>query len=280
MFGVLKGVVSSGEDSFQGILDDYPGASAALAFFQLSKLQPKCLELYRVSDGNTIDILYDTSNPLRFLDTAAILNHVGVGEGRVSKIYDPSGGINDWVQATPASMPRIANGGAVDLSNLTPAMFTDISRNSFLTLTNPTGSINTGFEVYQAQQTNFNLTRDLYRNTSTVAGRAVAGAIVANPSFFDGVNAAFVGTPKNTLQRLESWVNNGLTFETWVNGANNTSTTPTLSLSGINRLWGRSTNLSFAYSGYTSLIIWYPIDKTPDIPAIETRINDVLNIYP
>lgn len=281
MIGAKTGIYSQGSgDSFVGILDDYPGASWAMAFFQLSASQPKCLEVYRVSDGATLDIDYDTADPLRFLNTSDILTFVGVGEGRVKTMYDPSGNNNHLVQTTPASMPRIANGGAIDLSNLTPAMFGTQAQNKFMQHTTPVGAINSGFEVYQAAEISASLTRDLYRNTSTIAGRSVAGSATTNPNFFDATNTAAVGLAKSTSQRLESWVNNGLTFETWVNAANNTSTSPTLNLTGINRIWGRSSNTSFAYSGYTSLIIWYPNDQTANVSAIETRINDVLNIYP
>lgn len=94
---------------FNGILDSYPGASAAYSLRKLRSDQVNAVRV-RESGGDTeADIGFIGSS----LDTASLLSHCGVNDGFVVTWYDQSGSGNNATQATASFQPKIVNAGSL-----------------------------------------------------------------------------------------------------------------------------------------------------------------------
>jgi len=111
-------------------LDTYTGATAAYSVRKLSSsYSGSCIEAYRVSDGATQDIGFDSSG---LIDTAAIVAFGGASEVRVSRWYDQSGNALDAVQTASANMARIYDGSSIYEDNGNPAV--DFNNNQFFSV--------------------------------------------------------------------------------------------------------------------------------------------------
>jgi hypothetical protein len=98
-----------------GLLDSYPGASAAYSLRRLSSTYTgPAIEV--TSNSSTQDIGFDTEGNL---DTSALAAFCGSNDGTVSKWYDQSGNGNDLVQSTANDQPKVYDGtdGLVKISD-------------------------------------------------------------------------------------------------------------------------------------------------------------------
>ena len=159
--GVLKGDIASivgltvpSSGAYTPPLDTYTGATAAYSVRKLSSsYSGSCIEAYRVSDGATQNIGFDSAG---LIDTAAIISFAGGGEVRVQTWYDQSGNGNNATNATPAGQPQIYDGSSVITTNGKPSLLHASDNNWLSRQTNITGTV-TNFYVFIASDTNYSL---------------------------------------------------------------------------------------------------------------------------
>lgn len=92
-----------------GFLGTYQGAVAA---YSLRRLDTNVLHAIRVINDSSsqADIGFTLSGDL---DTTALLQHCGSGDGRIVTWYDQSGNSNHMTQSTQGDMPYIVDSGSV-----------------------------------------------------------------------------------------------------------------------------------------------------------------------
>jgi hypothetical protein len=107
----------------QFLLDQFSGAAAAYSLRRLRNAYTgSCIRVRRSSDNAELDIGFTSTG---VLDTAALLAHVGAGNGFVTTWYDQSGNGRNVTQATGGSQPRIVLAGVVDTDNGKPSVIFD-----------------------------------------------------------------------------------------------------------------------------------------------------------
>jgi hypothetical protein len=114
------GIIASQIQSFVGLLDLYPSASAA---YSLRKLRAgytgSAIRVRRSSDNAEQDIGFDATGNL---DTSALTTFCGANNGFVTTWYDQSGNSNNVLQATAIQQPKIVGSGIVNLDNGKPTI--------------------------------------------------------------------------------------------------------------------------------------------------------------
>lgn len=106
---------------FVGSLSRIPAAGGYFALRRVSAgYTGPAIRVRRSSDNLQTDIGFTANGAL---DTTALLTHVGVGSGFVTKWYDQSGNGRDFTQATAANQPEIVNAGVVRTLGDVPALF-------------------------------------------------------------------------------------------------------------------------------------------------------------
>ncbi len=97
-------------DTYSYLLDNFPGAILAYSFRRLrSDYSGACIRVRRSSDNLETDITFNNN----YISETALLNHVGSGDGFITKFYDQSLSSINWVNATPASQPQIVASGSI-----------------------------------------------------------------------------------------------------------------------------------------------------------------------
>jgi len=109
---------------FPFILDQLGVASAGA--YSLRRLRAaytgSAIPVRRSSDNDETDIGFTANGDL---NTAALLDFVGSGNGFATTLYDQSGIGNNAPQATAANQPRIVSNGVIETQNGRPALFFD-----------------------------------------------------------------------------------------------------------------------------------------------------------
>jgi hypothetical protein len=101
------------------LLDLYPGAAAAYSLRKLrNDYTGAAIRVRRSSDNTEQDIAFSGDD----LDTVALLNFVGAGNGFVTTWYDQSLNARNATQATVGQQPRIVNAGAVEMIGGAPTL--------------------------------------------------------------------------------------------------------------------------------------------------------------
>jgi len=120
---------------FEGILNQFPGASLGLSLRLLDKNYTGfCIKVRRSSNNDELDIGFVNNE----LDTASLLDFVGSGNGFVSIWYDQSGEGNNLLQTSASYQPIIVKAGVLETENGKPALNFD-GINDFL--------LNTSFKL-------------------------------------------------------------------------------------------------------------------------------------
>jgi len=103
---------------FEGILNQFPGASLGLSLDKLDKnYTGSAIKVRRSSDNDELDIGFVNNK----LDTASLLDFVGSGNGFVSIIYDQVGS-NNMTQTTANLQGQIVSNGSVILKGGKPCI--------------------------------------------------------------------------------------------------------------------------------------------------------------
>lgn len=106
--GCISPMFSSGAH-LNYLLDKYPnGSSVALSVNKLNSSATKCMRVRRSTDDTEMDIGFLGSD----LDTIALCDFCGIGNGFVKIWYDQNG-TNNAVQNTNANQPQIVSSGIV-----------------------------------------------------------------------------------------------------------------------------------------------------------------------
>ena len=91
--------------SYEYLLDAYPGAYLAYSFRELSSTYTgACVRIRRGSDNVEQDFGFVDN----YLDTSAVFTFLGASIGFIVKIYDQTGNLKHWINATAATQPKIA----------------------------------------------------------------------------------------------------------------------------------------------------------------------------
>ena len=109
---ILRRVSGTAPPSVTPVLDDISAPSAAA--YSLRKLRAayagNAIRVRRSSDNAEANIGFASNGDL---DTAALLAHVGSGDGFVTTWYDQSGNGSNATQATAANQPQIVSNGVL-----------------------------------------------------------------------------------------------------------------------------------------------------------------------
>jgi hypothetical protein len=103
------------------------------------------LNVRRSSDNVSRDIYYDVNG---VLDVGDLLGFVGASDGFITKWYDQSQIRNDAENATTTTQPKIVVSGAVQLINSRPAILTNATNNTVLSMTGLATGLNTISSVH------------------------------------------------------------------------------------------------------------------------------------
>jgi len=116
--GLQYSKLSGGGSGFEGILNQFPGASLGLSLELLDKdYSGFCIKVRRSSDNNELDIGFVNNE----LDTASLLDFVGSGNGFVSIIYDQVGS-NNMTKTTANLQGQIVSNGSLILKGGKPCI--------------------------------------------------------------------------------------------------------------------------------------------------------------
>ena len=269
-----------------GILDDYPGSTAAYSLRALNSAYtgPAIRVTTTGSDFKDIGLLYDGS-----LDTDSLLSFAGSGNATVQTWYDQSGEGNNAVQGTLSRQPNIVESGVLVTMLDEPAMDTTSQPNSGFINSSPSN-----LKPANSSSSIFVLGRDSGTAASTrhllaysnvdirfayLAGSNVrlrsqiwnSNGTSLTTEVSASTNIPFIGTSIRG-QSYQTVFNNG------VQGQNKTGLpTPSANTTGTLSLFSLTNNFSF--EGFYSELIFYPSDQIENRAGIESNINSNYNIY-
>jgi len=117
--------LSDAVSSFEGILNQFPGASLGLSLDKLDKnYTGSAIKVRRSSDNAELDIGFVNN----VLDTASLLTFVGSGDAFVTIIYDQVGS-NNMTQTTSSLQGQIVSSGSVILKGEKPCIIRSANDN-------------------------------------------------------------------------------------------------------------------------------------------------------
>jgi len=271
------------DGSQTGLLDSYPNASAAYSLRALNSAYTGPLVKVRRSDNAELNIYakYDGS-----LDTDALLNFVGAGDGFVTTWYDQSGNGLDTTNSTASNQPQIVSSGSI----ITEGGLPTIDFNGDYLINAGNFNYNGGLSIFSVF------------NSSVIAG----GARIVSDDI-TGVQGNFIFYSDSTI----SLNDNGSGYKNISYSATNGNQLRTLvfndSTGGYNILQNGSSLTSGNLSGWTGpiapsgasnigvmasgngtqtlvgtmqeLIVWGN-NQSANRVGIETNINSKYSIYP
>ena len=278
MFGVGVGVrvggftASGGVAPYVGLLDVYPGASAAYSVRLLRTAYTGNAIRVRRTDLTESNIGFTSAGNL---DTAALLAFTGTGaldNGFITTWYDQSGNAKNLTQTTAVNQPQIVSAGSVINLNGKPYINYLSSGLSALS-TSATFSITTALEIFSVQKrtnTSLNYLYDWGTNRS---------ASFYNPDLiiFGGASLASGDTSAN--QTLQTHLFNGATSKVLKN--NTLLVTGNAGSNGASGSFFLGTRQSSDFNligGFQEFII-YPSNQSANESGINTNINTYYAIY-
>lgn len=267
---------SGGAVSFTGFLNTYPGATAAYSLRKLDKdYTGPAIRVRRSSDNAESDIGFTASGDL---DEAALLAHVGPGDGFVTKWYDQSStNLYDAPQTSASAQPKIVDSGTVITQGGKPAIEFD-GLNDYLFEGSNDFNRTEGHVLFVAKA-------DTTSRMGIVGGYIDTTTIGINNSYFSGAasstnngSASNHNTDYNLVSVLKS-PPDAFTFR--VNGADDTGGSNS-GYRGANKLIiGAAYNgtPSLYYNGKIQEILIYPNDQTANQSGMESNINTYYEVY-
>lgn len=265
-----------------GLLDDYPGASAAYSLRSLSSTYTgPVVQVRRGSDNELKDFTA--------VQVSTIPAWVGAGDGFVRIFYDQSGNGRDAVQVGALLQPKIVNSGVFFYLNGNPAIDFD-GANDYLTVSSVfTTNINiSGFaiasvdavsgEQYIYDNSNTTSYGGGYSHRITSGGQiriwaqdamynATGGSITANQQFLSSQISYLFGASERNI-----------VFQNGSQVAINTGTPDPRNAKTTTRI-GMSELLGGNYNGKMQELVVYPSNQSTNRTGIESNINTYYNIY-
>ena len=244
-------------------LDTASGAAAAYSLRNLSTSY----------SGNVVDVRRSSDDTEASFTAAEVagstmVDWVGVGnDGHVTKWYDQSGNDNHAVQATPASQPKIVEGGTLVAEGLKFDGGQSLAKTTFTQggLSQP----NTAFAVSKI----LNVGNAAYViDGADASTRNFIYADASNYKFYAGTTQVIA--TRDTEQHLFTALFNTTNSDAYVDGVIEASSVDigTQSMSGITI--GARYALTLHLNGTISEVIIYDSDQTANRKAIESNIAD------
>ena len=267
----------------QGLLDDYPGASAAYSLRSLSSTYTgPVVEVRRSSDNATQDFTAD--------EVSTIAGWVGAGnDGFVRTWYDQSGNGNDAVQTNAANQPKIVDSGNIVQKNGKASMSFDGS-NDYLNV-NSAFTTDVNLSAFTVASTNSNSSNNfLYDNSNVLTyggGYSCRFNSAGSISIWsqDATSALVIaGAVLNTYQYLISQIStnsggeNNTLYQDGTQVGNN-SGSPKSRSAKLNTYIGASQIFGGYLNGQIQELIAYPSNQSTNRTGIESNINTYYNIY-
>jgi hypothetical protein len=260
-----------GDVAVSGLLFDYPNASASYSLRQLTFYQngytPKLVRVRRGIDNAEQDF---TATEITDGTLAAFCSST---DGFVTTWYNQSTeGINDAVQASATSQPKLVDNGVVILENGKPAvefngnywLRTDYSTSQPITVALVGKSTTTSLDVfYSGQSSNSRVQQLNYEDQNYFS--LFAGVILEGASHDNDRHLWF--NLHNTTN--SSMAQDGVVTATGNNGSN--------TLTGFQI--GSQQNGQTLLNGNIQELILYPSDQSSNRTGIETNINTEYTIY-
>jgi len=243
-------------------LDTASGAAAAYSLRNLSTSY----------SGNVVDVRRSSDDTEASFTAAEVagstmVNWVGVGnDGHVTKWYDQSGNNNHAVQATPASQPKIVDGGT-----LVDGMKFDGGQ-SLVKTTFTQGQLsqpNTAFAV--SKMPNIGVSEYIF-DSANAASRNTLYTAASAYKFYAGTNQTIANQDIN--QHLFTALFNTTNSDAYVDGVIGASSVDVGTV-GMDGITIASSNSNHSHlNGTISEIIIYDSDQTDNRKAIESNIAD------
>lgn len=261
-------------------LDFFPGATVAYSLRRLSKYATYCVKVRRSSDDALLDIGFKSG----VIDTDALLDFCGDGNGFVHTWYDQSFNNNHISQSDNTKQPKIVNSGTLIQRNNLPVVSTDGS-NDYFKLSLSINSPYTFFIAHYVDNTKYNPSDRSFSISCTNSSGTDAVDVV----LYQNVNGSFYRTylwsgkaigdnTQRTGLNLASVLFNNTSSSIYVNGSN-VANGDTGSYNIKNFVLGANWALNtFVGIDYYELII-YPNNNFSSRVGIESNINDYYSIY-
>jgi len=309
--GLQYSKLSGGGSSFEGILNQFPGASLGLSLDKLDKnYTGSAIKVRRSSGNDELDIGFVNNE----LDTASLLDFVGSGNGFVSIWYDQSGEGNNATQTSAISQPKIINNGTLILENGKPAINFDGVNHHFIVWNNTTAPT-----IFQDMSDAITIliierarvisgTANFWRNSNAIVeirqnsdseGTSVTFNIGYSQNKFGfgvtdnyvtGANLKF-STELSIAQRISMSIFNGNNLNVNLNSESKINSTFTVA-TGDRSIGSGNSSMTIGvrskdegqsddkfYTGNIQEIILYKEIKTSDRSAMENNRNAIYNIY-
>ncbi len=265
--------------AFVGLLDTYPGASAAYSLRRLSSTYTGNLIRVRRSSDNTEQDFGFVNN---VLDTASLISFVGSGNGFVTTWYDQSGSGNNTTQSNAVQQPQIVSSGAILTQNSKPIVQFDGSNDILFS-----SSLSGGFNNSSVFST-FRIITQSSEDIPFGYGRAISDTAKVRVLYSStGQKLGFATWGVDYVSTLNSIDANLYMFSVNQNGnslilnKNNTQIsaslpgTPQTTIIGrycIGSLEGTLTHLYYTNMN-SAEFIFYPSDQSTNRTGIQNNIN-------
>lgn len=264
---------------FTGLLDTYPGASAAYSLRLLrTAYTGNAIRVRRSSDNAEQDFGF-VSN---VLDTASLLTFCGVGNGFVTTWYDQSGNAYNTIQTTAANQPQIVLSGAMLTTNGKNSIKFDGS-NDFLATTGTPFSATSNTLIAVSKQDAISSYRRLFNIGIYNNGRFLGGANGTDDMLAVFSNATFTCSGGVAIsQNVSIMYNAGTNGVLRNNGSQvNTVTATNTSYGNVNLFIGNDSAsfVGYFWNGIGQEFIFYPSSQAANVSGIETNINTFYTIY-
>lgn len=274
---MLKGVLQSSSNRRNNaplFLDVYPNAKAAFSVRKLREAYSgPCMRVRRTSDNVDAEIGFDSDG---WLDTVALLAHVGAGNGNVQLWYDQSGNAKN----TECFTSRIVTGGVVlTASNGKPAVH-QVHTTTTTTVANVFAVGDTTKSVFEVN----------YFSAQIGSGSPIMASI-GNSNYRSGISGGSMwsmsATGFSTLATPESITGVDIlgttisptTLTTRVNNTDYTPVVGTLSEQATGIILMRSNGTILGSLGYTQEKIFYAQDFASQLADINDLLNTTYSAY-
>jgi hypothetical protein len=200
-------------------------SAPAAAAYSLRKLRAaytgSAIRVRRSSDNAELDIGFTANSDL---DTAALLAHVGSGDGFVTTWYDQSGNGRNAVQATANLQPRIVSNGVIQTQNGRATVVQTATNQSLLISGAFTGMTSaTGVFVFRQLDNSFGVGAGAHGfrmsgGNTTANNHSPAGGTNALDGFFSANRMQFNNYGPSTTLTTHSASQTGTALQLFKNG--------------------------------------------------------------
>jgi hypothetical protein len=255
------------------------------AAYSLRKLSPNsvysgaAIRVRRsVGTPSEMDIPFVSSAPNAGIDTSALLSFVGAGNGFVTVWYDQSGNARNATNTTAADQPLIVNLGSVVVQDSMPTISFNGTSHRLL-MANYLAKLS-NFAIINLQKLN---------NTNNQIALAMMDASQAiympwisnapNARWFYNSGNIYLQAPSSTNRKLAVMYAGGVNAFIKLNGVQEGSAAVGTATPVTQHVIGGFNGTTLRSNCNHQELIVYLTDKTSDISAIETNINNYYNVF-